>query len=169
MNVIDIRGTDNGAPAKVNYQASCHTSNSYPDCELYFLTCKIQSLPEQLFPLPTQVPALQPTPGILVMAVLFQMQPVHFIHTCRWNLQLCIDGYQCRRLLWNNYTANSRWRNVAQQSLTTTNVCQGTAATITYTGSSAPANAFTWNFNGGTVVSGSGAGPYSVVWIHRYI
>lgn len=49
-------------------------------------------------------------------------------------------------------------------SLTTTNVCQGTPATITYTGTPAAASAFTWNFHGGTVVSGTGSGPYSVVW-----
>jgi gliding motility-associated-like protein len=44
------------------------------------------------------------------------------------------------------------------------NVCQGEVITITYTGN-APANAnYTWNFSGGTVISGSGQGPYQVKW-----
>jgi gliding motility-associated-like protein len=44
------------------------------------------------------------------------------------------------------------------------NVCSGLNATITYTGN-APANStYNWNFNGGTVISGSGQGPYQVQW-----
>lgn len=43
-------------------------------------------------------------------------------------------------------------------------VCINSPTSITYTGN-APANAtFNWNFGGGTVHSGSGAGPYSVSW-----
>lgn len=49
-------------------------------------------------------------------------------------------------------------------SLTTTNVCQGAPSLITFTGVAMPSATFTWNFDGGTVVSGSGAGPYNVVW-----
>ncbi|MCW5907907.1 MAG: PKD domain-containing protein [Chitinophagales bacterium] len=46
----------------------------------------------------------------------------------------------------------------------TSPLCVGTNSTITYTGN-APANAtYNWNFDGGTVVSGSGQGPYSVNW-----
>ncbi|MCX7768327.1 MAG: choice-of-anchor L domain-containing protein, partial [Flavobacteriales bacterium] len=42
------------------------------------------------------------------------------------------------------------------------NICAGQTATITYTGN-APANAtYNWNFGGGTVLSGSGQGPYQV-------
>jgi hypothetical protein len=37
-------------------------------------------------------------------------------------------------------------------------------ATITYTGTYDPASTYVWNFNGGTVVSGSLAGPYSIQW-----
>ncbi len=47
---------------------------------------------------------------------------------------------------------------------TTSPVCLGASSLITYTGN-APANAtYTWNFNGGTIVSGSGQGPYQVSW-----
>lgn len=43
-------------------------------------------------------------------------------------------------------------------------VCAGQPVTVTYTGN-VPGNAnFNWNFGGGNVISGSGAGPYSVVW-----
>jgi gliding motility-associated-like protein len=44
----------------------------------------------------------------------------------------------------------------------TTPICVGQVATITYTGNSGPTAAYTWNFGGGTVLSGSGAGPYQV-------
>jgi gliding motility-associated-like protein len=45
-------------------------------------------------------------------------------------------------------------------------VCINRATTITYTGTNTPGPGvtFTWGFNGGTVVSGSGAGPYEVLW-----
>lgn len=43
-------------------------------------------------------------------------------------------------------------------------ICQDQTSTITYTGN-APANAtYNWNFDGGTVVSGSGQGPYQISW-----
>ena len=43
-------------------------------------------------------------------------------------------------------------------------VCAGQPVTVTYTGN-APGNAtFNWNFAGGNVLSGTGAGPYSVLW-----
>lgn len=46
----------------------------------------------------------------------------------------------------------------------TSPVCEGADATITYTGS-APFNAtYNWNFAGGTVTSGSGQGPYTISW-----
>ncbi|HEX2899055.1 MAG TPA: choice-of-anchor L domain-containing protein, partial [Bacteroidia bacterium] len=44
------------------------------------------------------------------------------------------------------------------------NICTGANGTVTYTGN-APGNAnYNWNFGGGTVVSGSGQGPYQVSW-----
>ncbi len=44
-------------------------------------------------------------------------------------------------------------------------VCIEQAVAITYTGN-APASAiYTWNFDGATIVSGSGQGPYSVKWL----
>lgn len=43
-------------------------------------------------------------------------------------------------------------------------VCENLPVTVTYTGTS-PSNAtYTWGFNGGTVLSGSGQGPYQIVW-----
>ena len=41
-------------------------------------------------------------------------------------------------------------------------VCEGVPVTLTYTGD--PAVTFTWNFAGAIVLSGTGAGPYSLSW-----
>jgi len=46
----------------------------------------------------------------------------------------------------------------------TTPVCVGQAGTITFTGTASPAAVYTWGFNGGTVLSGTGKGPYQVSW-----
>lgn len=43
-------------------------------------------------------------------------------------------------------------------------VCMFNVATITYTGSASPSANYTWGFDGGTVISGSGQGPYTVSW-----
>ena len=45
-----------------------------------------------------------------------------------------------------------------------TNLCVGENDTFTYTGSNTLGAIFNWNFNGGNIVSGSGAGPYVVNW-----
>lgn len=52
----------------------------------------------------------------------------------------------------------------ATASFTTTNACASSAAVLTFTGAASPSATFTWDFVGGTVVSGSGAGPYSISW-----
>ncbi|TNF29331.1 MAG: PKD domain-containing protein, partial [Bacteroidetes bacterium] len=46
----------------------------------------------------------------------------------------------------------------------TSPVCVGDDATITYTGNAPAGATFNWDFDGGTIVSGSGAGPYTVNW-----
>ncbi|MCX7649612.1 MAG: PKD domain-containing protein, partial [Flavobacteriales bacterium] len=47
----------------------------------------------------------------------------------------------------------------------TPQICDGQSATVTYTGNANGQNAsFNWNFGGGQVVSGSGAGPYQISW-----
>jgi len=46
----------------------------------------------------------------------------------------------------------------------TSPVCVGNPATVTYTGSAAAGANYSWNFAGGTVLSGSGQGPYQVFW-----
>ena len=43
-------------------------------------------------------------------------------------------------------------------------ICEADFATITYNGNAAPTADYMWNFNGGTILSGSGAGPYEVEW-----
>jgi len=47
----------------------------------------------------------------------------------------------------------------------TTPVCAGDNSTITYTGNAPPNATYTWNFDGGTVVSGTGQGPYQISWL----
>lgn len=45
------------------------------------------------------------------------------------------------------------------------NICRTGTTTVTYTGDADPGNStFTWNFNGGTAVPGTGAGPHTVSW-----
>jgi gliding motility-associated-like protein len=43
-------------------------------------------------------------------------------------------------------------------------VCINRPTTVTYTGTGAPGANYTWGFNGATVISGSGQGPYQVMW-----
>lgn len=72
------------------------------------------------------------------------------------------DRYNCKAY----DTVNVTILGGAAQSFTIApaQVCVDAAATITYTGGS-PANAtYTWGFDGGTIISGSGQGPYSVEW-----
>jgi hypothetical protein len=45
-----------------------------------------------------------------------------------------------------------------------TPICLNETSTITYTGSGNPGATYTWNFNGGSVVSGGGQGPYEIQW-----
>ncbi len=49
-------------------------------------------------------------------------------------------------------------------TFTVTNPCDGDPSTITFTSVAGPGAVFTWDFNGGTILSGSGPGPYSVSW-----
>ncbi len=46
----------------------------------------------------------------------------------------------------------------------TDTVCEGAAAIVTFTGIASPAASYNWNFGSGTILSGSGAGPYSISW-----
>ncbi len=46
----------------------------------------------------------------------------------------------------------------------TSPVIIGANSTITYSGTYSATSTYTWNFNGGTVASGSGVGPYTVNW-----
>lgn len=44
-------------------------------------------------------------------------------------------------------------------------VCISGSSVITYQGTSAgPSDSFTWDFDGGNIVSGSGSGPYTISW-----
>lgn len=43
-------------------------------------------------------------------------------------------------------------------------VCVSEAILITYTGNATPGGTYVWDFNGGTILSGTGQGPYLVSW-----
>ena len=49
-------------------------------------------------------------------------------------------------------------------TFSTQTVCLNAHDTITYTGTAPPGSLFTWNFDGGTIISGSGQGPYIISW-----
>lgn len=46
----------------------------------------------------------------------------------------------------------------------TTDLCQGDASTVTFTGTAPAGSNFIWNFDGGTANPGTGAGPHDVTW-----
>ncbi|MFQ5445481.1 MAG: PKD domain-containing protein [Saprospiraceae bacterium] len=48
--------------------------------------------------------------------------------------------------------------------MTGPNICITDAATLTYTGTATPGANYTWDFDGGIAVPGTGAGPQSVTW-----
>jgi len=43
-------------------------------------------------------------------------------------------------------------------------ICLGTTNTVTYTGNGTATGTYTWNFNGAAVQSGTGAGPYNILY-----
>jgi len=43
-------------------------------------------------------------------------------------------------------------------------VCQNNVTTISYTGNASAAANYVWDFDGGTIVSGTGQGPYQISW-----
>ncbi|MCB0563979.1 MAG: gliding motility-associated C-terminal domain-containing protein [Phaeodactylibacter sp.] len=43
-------------------------------------------------------------------------------------------------------------------------VCEQSASLVTYTGTASPGANYTWDFDGGTAVPGTGAGPHQVAW-----
>jgi gliding motility-associated-like protein len=45
-----------------------------------------------------------------------------------------------------------------------TPICLNESSTVTYTGSGNPSAQYTWNFNGGNILSGSGQGPFEIQW-----
>jgi hypothetical protein len=52
----------------------------------------------------------------------------------------------------------------ASATFTANDVCANDPSTITFTGVASGSAIFTWNFDGGTIISGSGQGPYTVSW-----
>jgi len=62
-------------------------------------------------------------------------------------------------------TINVTLGNANANFSVTSPICLGDQnAIITYTGNASPNPTFTWNFDGGTVISGTGPGPYEIEW-----
>jgi gliding motility-associated-like protein len=65
----------------------------------------------------------------------------------------------------NPFTTNITVYEIPTADFTATaEVCLGEAADFSYTGSATINAIYTWEFDGGNVVSGTGAGPYEVEW-----
>ncbi|MBL0256276.1 MAG: PKD domain-containing protein [Bacteroidetes bacterium] len=164
MNLIDLRGTDNGVPARttithVVIQVLQSPTASYTYAPLSPITAGTNVTFTNTSTGTGATYSWNFGDGSLTSAL---QNPTHTYSTG--------GTYDCVLTVTN---ANGCQETFTQQivvtqcgtaSLTTTNVCQGTGALITYTGTPAPAGAFAWNFHGGTVVSGTGAGPYTVTW-----
>jgi gliding motility-associated-like protein len=71
------------------------------------------------------------------------------------------DGAGCNTTATTTITVNT----VPTSSFTVSpiNACAGTTQTVTYTGTASAGASYNWDFAGATVQSGSGAGPYSIV------
>ena len=50
-------------------------------------------------------------------------------------------------------------------TLSSNTACAGQSVSVTLTGAPSGTATYTWNFSGGTILSGSGPGPYTVSWI----
>ncbi len=64
----------------------------------------------------------------------------------------------------STYTLQVNVFTCAVANLSVSPVCANSPTTVTYTGTAIATATFTWNFSGGTILSGSGIGPYSVQW-----
>lgn len=54
--------------------------------------------------------------------------------------------------------------NITSDFNVTSPVCIGYNSTLTYVGNAPPSSNFQWNFDNGTIISGSGIGPYQISW-----
>lgn len=70
------------------------------------------------------------------------------------------DRFGCQAL--DTVQVNLAGANNQTFTVAPTTLCAGETVSVTYTGSSPATAQYTWNFGGGTVVSGSGQGPYTI-------
>jgi gliding motility-associated-like protein len=61
-------------------------------------------------------------------------------------------------------TVNVYEKVTASLTASTSEACVGKPVTITFTGTGPTTATYTWSFDGGTTQSGTGAGPYTIVW-----
>jgi len=89
-------------------------------------------------------------------------------HLVSWNntgtfqVTLSIDDNGCLDSTSSNVTV---FTIPTSPFTTTTILCNGDSTVITYTGNAPSSSNYTWDFDGGTIESGSGQGPYNITWV----
>lgn len=84
-----------------------------------------------------------------------------FNNTGNYNLQLQVNDNGCMSTITTSPVVISTPVS-ASFTVNESLVCAGSTITVTYTGSGATTAAATWGWGGGTVLSGTGFGPYTV-------
>lgn len=78
-----------------------------------------------------------------------------------YNVQLVLSNANCTDSLTQIAVVNP----LPSSEFTAVNpVCVGQSSIITYSGGAPQDAIYTWDFSGGAVISGSGAGPYEILW-----
>ncbi len=78
------------------------------------------------------------------------------------NIQLTVEENGCRSLPANFQTQVYSYPTAVFEA--DPFACQGTESTVTFTGAADNQAIFNWNFDGASIVSGSGRGPYRLKW-----
>lgn len=100
--------------------------------------------------------------GIVVSGVGQGPYQVHWPDTGMHTVTLTVSQYGCSSTL---FADSIRVYEVPTGNFSIpAEICIYNQATVTYTGTGTPAAVYTWNFDSGTIVSGSNEGPYDIQW-----
>lgn len=88
---------------------------------------------------------------------------VNWAFTGTQAIDLTVTDNGCSSNSTNNVTISNSL-NVAFTLNPASTACAGQPVAVTLTGAASGTATYNWNFNGGNVISGSGAGPYSISW-----
>ncbi|HNF72362.1 MAG TPA: gliding motility-associated C-terminal domain-containing protein, partial [Chitinophagaceae bacterium] len=90
-----------------------------------------------------------------------------YLSTAGTYLDTLVNASGCDSILTMNLTIKPV--PVASFTLDDNQICNFDSVLLTYNGSLNPANSYTYNFDGASVLSGTGAGPYSLTWLNAGI